>query len=348
MKNITILKCIIGVYGLFLSVAQAENKQLLDVTVKPLSSVLISSKQSTPATVVNLNTTTISSEITGRAYKVYPEVGDNVKSKQRLVALDCRSYQLQKKQAEASLKVSLAQLNLAKKQLRRNQQLVAKGTVPREVLDSAQASQETSLADIEFKKAQIEIAQLAVDRCVIRAPFNGQVTKRLVQKGQLLTPGTPLYELMQLDRLDIKTKLSPSDTRALQEQEEITFVTKTQNYKVKLRTVIKLIDETTRTQEVRLSLIDKTSVPAGLSGRIEWSNSQQKIPAEFILRNSNGDLGVLIAENSVEGTAKAKFTILPNAVEGQPVFSDLSPNTLIINKNRYRVTDGELISIQKD
>ena len=334
--------------GILLSYsALSADEQLLSVSVKPLSSLLIESKQSTPASVVSLNTSVISAEITGRAFKVYVETGDFVKARQRLVALDCRSYELAQKQAEASLKVSLAQLNLAKKQLRRNQQLVSKGTIPRELLDNAQAAQQTSLADIEFKKAQIDTAKLAVDRCIIRAPYAAQISNKMAQQGQLLMPGTPLFELMQSNRMEIKTNLSPENVASLENLPLIEFVTDKERHKLKLRSVLQRVDETTRTQEVRLSLIDKKAIPAGLSGRVEWSSNMLQIPPEFILRNE-GKLGVMTAENTIESTAKSKFIAIPNALEGQPVLTDLPKNTLMIDKNRYRVTDGQLISIQKE
>ena len=274
-------------------------------------------------------------------------MGDRVEARQKLVILDCRSYELAKKQAEASLKVSLAQLNLAKNQLRRNQKLLSKGTIPRELFENSEAAQQTSLADIEFKKAQIETAKLAIDRCTIRAPFSAQISDRMVQQGQLLLPGTPLFQLMQNNKLEIKTNLSPVDVISLNAIPKIEFVSADKRYKVKIRSVIQRVDETTRTQEVRLSLEDNVEIPTGLAGRVEWSNSKQKIPPEYILRN-NATLGVMTAENSEEGTAKVKFIALPNAIEGQPTVTDLPNNTLIIDKNRYRVTDGEIISIQKE
>ena len=334
-------------YLLLFSATATADTQFLSVSVKPLSSILIESKQSSPATVVSLNTSVISAEITGRAIEIYAETGDVVRAKQKLVVLDCRSYDLAKKQAEASLRVSRAQLNLAKKQLRRNQQLLSKGTIPRELFENSQAAQQTSLADIEFKKAQIETAKLAIDRCTILAPFAAQITDRMVQQGQLLMPSSPLFELIQSNKLEIKTNLSPTEAATLKALPLIEFVTATGRYNATVRSVIQRVDETTRTQEVRLSLAEDVEIPAGLSGRMEWSNNKQQIPPEYILRN-NANLGVMIADNSEEGTAKAKFKVLTNAIEGQPAITDLPQNTLILDKNRYRVTDGELISIQKE
>lgn len=347
MSILKIILTIISLYYVLIASMANADQELLNVSVKPLSSILIQSKQSTPASVVSLNTSVISAEITGRAFKIYAETGDIVEANQKLVVLDCRSYDLAKKQAEASLKVSQAQLNLAQKQLRRNQQLLSQGTIPRELLDNSQASQQTSLADIEFKKAQIETAKLAIDRCTIRAPFTAQISERMVQQGQLLMPSSPLFKLMQSNKLEIKTNLSPVDIVSLKNLPLIEFVTFDQRYLVTLRSVIQQVDETTRTQEVRLSLVSDTAIPAGLAGRIEWNSDKQRIPPEYILRN-NGALGVMIAENSEEGTAKAKFITLKDAIEGQPAILDLPNNTLVIDKSRYRVTDGQLISVRKE
>jgi len=334
-------------YILIFNSSVNADTDLLSVSVKPLSSILIESKQSSPATTVSLNTSVISAEITGRAFRIYAKTGDSVKANQKLVVLDCRSYDLAQKQAEASLKVSLAQLNLAKKQLRRNQQLIAKGTIPRELLESSQAAQESSLADIEFKKAQIETAKLAVKRCTIRAPFNAQITQKMVQQGQLLVPGSALFELMQKNKLEIKTNLSPSDVALLKTTPSIEFVTDNGTFEATLRSVIQQVDESTRTQEVRLSLTKNIELPVGLAGRMQWSNNEQRIPPEYVLRNGS-NLGIMTATNSIEGTAKAKFIALENAVEGQPAAANLTVDTLVIDKNRYRVTDGEIINIKKE
>lgn len=342
-KHIIILSLVF-----FSALVTAADTDLLGVSVKPLSSVLIESKQSSPASIVNLNTSVISAEITGRAFKVNAEIGDTVKAGQTLVVLDCRSYELSRKQAEASLKVSVAQLNLAQKQLQRNQRLLAQGTIPRELFENTQASQESSLADIDVKKAQIETAKLAIDRCTIKAPFDSQISNRMVQQGQLLQPGSALFELIQTNKSEIKTNLSPNNIAAIKALSVLEFVTNDQSYKAKIRTVIQRVDETTRTQEVRLSLTDESVVlPAGLSGRIQWSDNKPQIPPEYILRN-NTNLGVMIAEDDKEGITKAKFIRLENATEGQPAFTDLPNSTMIIDKNRYRVTDGELINIQKE
>ncbi|MEE9444730.1 MAG: efflux RND transporter periplasmic adaptor subunit [Cocleimonas sp.] len=319
---------------------------LLSVSVKPLADLLINAENNAPANIISLNHSTISAEITGRALMIEGETGDNIKKGKRLVTLDCRSYLLAKKQAEAGLQVAKTQLNYSNKQYKRNQNLLAKGIIPREIFEKAEAGKLTALADIQLKKASIETTSLAIDRCQIRAPFSGQITKRLVQQGQLVTAGTPLYQIIQSNKLEIKTNLSPAQVSMLGDSPVLEFVVGDKHFKTAVRSIIQTIDEMTRTQEVRLSLPKGAKVSAGQSGRITWSSKEQLLPAEYVLRRGN-QLGVMIAENIVEGLGQAKFYPLSDAKEGQATKITLPETSAVITINRYRVADGQQIKVQQ-
>jgi len=351
MKPFQLLKTsILSTLLMSVSYGFSANDEIFVVGIQPLTDLLISSKNSAPASIISLNKSVISAEITGQIEKINVEAGDYVKKNQKLVSLDCRSYSLARKQALASLKVAEAQLNYSQKQFKRNNRLVNQGTIPREIFEKSEASQITAVADIELKKASIDTANLAISRCQIKAPFAGQITKRHAQKGQLVSAGTPLFELMQNNRFEIKAFLSPDKVIKINDLSELKFVSGNIVLKTALRSVIRTIDEATRTQEVRLSLSRDTLVPAGLSGRLEWNSKEQQLPAEYIIRR-NGQLGVLIAEDIVESNTqnigKAKFYSLPNAREGQAEVVNLPESSFVITKNRYRIEDGQTIKIQK-
>lgn len=320
-----------------------ENEPVL-VKVSPIYSITTTAKHSDPATVVSLNHSTISAEITGRSLKTYVEIGDTVKKGQKLLSLDCRNYTLTKKQALASLTVAKTQLNLAKKQLIRNRRLIKNGTIPREIFDKAEAAQQTAIADIELKNVVIETAQLAIDRCIIRAPFSGQITKRFVQKGQLVIATTPLFQLMQNNKVEIKSNLSPVDIQKLKNISQLEFVTNNQRFQIKVRSVIQEVNELTRTQEIRLTIPKGLQLAAGLSGRVEWTSEELMLPPDYILRR-NGQLGVMLAKDIIEGVGHASFFVLNAAKEGQSAEIDLPTATLIITENQYRVKDGQQIKV---
>ncbi len=349
VKSIRLIIILIVLEALFASfastaLAKTDGNKILVVGVTPLSTLLSTAKYSAPANIISLNHAVISAEITGRALNIFVETGAYVKQGKILLKLDCRSYILAKKQAQAGLKVAITQLNYAKKQYIRNQRLLKQKTIPRELFDKAEAAQLTALADIELKKASIEATDLSIQRCQIKAPFSGQITKRMVQKGQLVTAGTPLLQLMQNNHREIKATLSSADLIKLEAAKEITFNVAEKHFKTSIRSVVQNIDELTRTLEVRLKLPKGAKVAAGLSGRIEWSSTNKQIPAEFVIRRNN-QLGVMLAEDIVEGIGKARFVPLPNAKEGQAASISLPSHSAIITNNRYRVQNGETIKI---
>ena len=323
----------------------AAEKKPLTVGTAKLSTLLINQKHTAPAFIVSLNHTTISSEITGRVLKVLVKTGDYVKKGDKLATIDCRSYTLAKKQAEAGLKVAKTQLNYSEKQFKRNQRLLKSGIIPKENFEKAESSRLTALADIQLKKAAIDTTKLAISRCTIYAPYTGQITQKLIQKGQLVTAGTPLYKIIENNTHEVKANLSPEDIKKLDNVSSFYFVTEGEQLKIIVRSIIQNIDETTRTQEVRFALETKSDLPAGLAGRVEWTDQQRLLPAEYLIRR-NSILGIMLAKDIIEGIGNATFYQLIGAKEGLLTKVNLPEDTLVITQNRHNVKHGQKIKVQ--
>ena len=312
------------------------------ITTKLLSELVFTTEYSAPATVVSLNDSSISAEIQGRAIKINAEVGDVIKRGQLLVELDCRSYQNTRKQAFAALNLSKSQLNFAKTQFNRNQRLLQRGVLPRENFDRSESELLTSRADISIKEVAIESAELAISKCSIYAPFTGQVTDKMVQQGQLVSPGSALIQLLQTDKLEIEAELSPFELKKARNSDRLRFVTDSLDIDVSLRSELKQLSKTSNTQQIRLTAKGSNSdaMIAGLNGRLKWKDSSRKMPPEYLVRRKD-KLGVMVANNG-----KAKFHELIGALEGQPAAVNLRSSSQIIIVNRYSVEDGQAVVIE--
>jgi multidrug efflux pump subunit AcrA (membrane-fusion protein) len=64
-------------------------------------------------------------------------------------------------------------------------------------------------------------AKLKLDRCTIRLPFSGQVAKVAVEEHQLLSPGQALFELWQVDVVEVPVALSLADATLLSRDLEL-------------------------------------------------------------------------------------------------------------------------------
>ena len=318
------------------------------VTVKPLSELLTSENNSVPATVVSLNHAIIGAQISGKVKKVNVKTGDLVDKGKILVELDCRDYQLAKKQTQLALESAKAQEALANKQYTRNLQLRKLKTIPQNILDESILQSQLVRADIAAKKVAIEQAKLAVERCKIKAPYAGQITERFVSVGQLLAPNSPVFKLLQTHALEIKADLTASSVESAKKATALFYTYGSLKIPVTFRSVVNEIKQGGRTLQARLLPKSADPLIVGASGRLEWRGKRTMLPAEYVIRR-NGQMGVLLyvktkKEAGKEG--KTKFYPLADASEGQSAFIDLPVNTQIIVSNRHRLKPDQAVGLE--
>ena len=145
---------------------------------------------------------TISSKITGKVTEVLIEEGVKVKEGQVLARLDdtnvAASLQLASAQLE-SAKTALAEtqvrLTEAEQDLKRQSELIEKNVVAQADYDHAKADalaykarlgQQTR--DVAVAERQVAIWQQQLDDTVLRAPFDGIVTTKDAQPGEMISP----------------------------------------------------------------------------------------------------------------------------------------------------------------
>jgi RND family efflux transporter MFP subunit len=177
------------------------------VVTQPLNEVVIQLSQSFSAEVISPNHTALSSELNARINRIHPRPGDRVKSGQILVELDCRDQQLQLERLQAQKQQTQANLNLAELQVSRLKQLQARDIANRSQLDEAQTQVEQLQAQQQLLTTEQAIAQRQIDRCQIRAPFDGVVLEQQVGLGQWVGVGTSLINLIQTQATEIEAQV---------------------------------------------------------------------------------------------------------------------------------------------
>ena len=82
--------------------------------------------------------------------------------------------------------------------------------VPKATLDEATANRDAAVARLAAARAALQSAQEGVAYTEIRAPYAGVVTKRLVQVGETVAPGTPLMSGLSLQFLRVAVDVPQS------------------------------------------------------------------------------------------------------------------------------------------
>lgn len=145
---------------------------------------------------------TVSALVTGTLAQLLIEEGMHVKKGQVLARLDDHNQLAaltaagaNLRSGEANRKQVAAQLAQARTDQRRQEELFASGMTTQSALDNARlavASQSASLEarerEIDAMRAQVAQAQLQLDYTVVRAPFDGVITAKAAQVGEIVSP----------------------------------------------------------------------------------------------------------------------------------------------------------------
>jgi membrane fusion protein (multidrug efflux system) len=116
--------------------------------------------------------------------------GTDVKNGDLLYVLEQPPYRASVNVQKASIAQAQAQLDNAKTELWRKQELVEKSTGTQQALDTAEATQRTYEAQLQAAQAQLEIAQINLGYTEIRSPIDGRVGRTSVTVGNVVNPNT--------------------------------------------------------------------------------------------------------------------------------------------------------------
>ncbi len=302
-----------------------------------LSAVAIYPQKTAPATVVSLNNTHISAQISARVDAINVRVGEVVAAGQPLARLDCTDHLLSQKAVQAQIASLKARIELAGRRLARAEKLTRKQTVSEERLDEREADLAVLRADHDGALAQLEMAKVNVSRCTIKSPYKAVITDRIGSVGEFARPGTHLIRVMDLEQLEISAQVPARDIEQIGDTEELYFEDSAHRYALMLRTVVPAVNTQTRNREARLLFRNGPALP-GAAGKLIWRDNRPHVPGKLLVRRSD-DFGVFVNNNG-----RAEFHILPNAQQGRATPVPFSPDTVLVTEGQHGLEDSQAIS----
>ncbi len=128
-------------------------------------------------------------QVDGRIQEIKFADGQLVNKGDVLFVIDPRPYEATATQAEAAIKAAQSQHDLAVKELKRAEELIQSGTIPKRVLDERQNAAQLAINALNAAKAALEKAQINVDHAYVEAPVSGRVSRPEITVGNVVQSG---------------------------------------------------------------------------------------------------------------------------------------------------------------
>ncbi len=153
---------------------------------------------------------TVAAQTSGRVASIEVDVNDFVPAGAILVRLRSTEQRASLAEAQATLAGASAQSTQAQAHYRRIAELYAQRVLPKAQLDQATATRDAAVAAVAAAQAALDAAREGVAYTEIRAPYAWVVSKRLVQVGESVHPGTPLISGLSLGELRVAVDIPQS------------------------------------------------------------------------------------------------------------------------------------------
>lgn len=273
----------------------------------------------------------VEAKVAGRVEQYLAAPGQVVKAGELLARLDTREI-------AAKVESAQAMLEQADRELVRYRQLVSQNAATRQELEAVEARQKVAAA-------QVTEAETMLGYGSVTAPFDGVVTRKLAEVGDLAMPGKPLAEVESPKGLRFEADLPEAilDRVKMGQQLKVTVTWMTETGTVS--EIAPIADAVTRTFRVKLDLPDREGLRTGQFGRVAVPVVEAEVlavPTRAVVKRGQIEAVHVLRE----GRAWLRLVKTGRTQEGMvDLLSGVEEGEDVLNEFPARLGDGQRVEV---
>jgi RND family efflux transporter MFP subunit len=158
---------------------------------------------------------TVRAEIGGPVVQVSAQEGQSVRKGALLGRIEATAIEDARRSAASAVTSAENQLAVARREAERTEQLVSAGALAARDLDLAKANVIAAEAQVADARSRLVAAQEQAGDAVLRAPIDGIVSERAVNAGDVVSPGTALFTIIDPRSMRLEASVPSEELRAL-------------------------------------------------------------------------------------------------------------------------------------
>lgn len=168
-------------------------------------------------------TAQIRAEVPGAIVQVFHDPGAVVTKGTSLAKIDDRAIMDAYLSARSGFNAATTAAEIAARELDRAQKLYAAGAISESLLENARRADLTARSFLDDAKARLSQAEKQRDAASVLAPYDGVVADRMVNPGDIVAPGTPLFSLVDPSTMRLEAAVPAGELAMIRLGAKVTF-----------------------------------------------------------------------------------------------------------------------------
>jgi RND family efflux transporter MFP subunit len=154
-----------------------------------------------------LRSATIRAEMSAAVMQTNAEPGQSVRAGQALAQLDASVLRDQALSARSAVTTAQSSYDIARRDLTRTETLEKAGAIAEREVERARNAVLGAQTQLSTARAQLANIQKALDKASVQAPWSGVVSQRHVSAGDVVSPGTALYTIVDPGSMQLEASV---------------------------------------------------------------------------------------------------------------------------------------------
>lgn len=293
----------------------------------------------------------IAFEFGGTLQVVMVDEGDRVAEGELLAKLDTALLSIERRQLQAQLTETEANLRLSKSNLTRHSSLESDGFASQQRRDELEAGRDAIRASIQRLHAALDGNQVRQEKSHLYAPFDGVIGERYQEDGSSAVPGKAVFKLLETGRMEahigvprkLAITLAVGDIVSVEVGDELMEGT--------ILAVGAELKARSHTAKIRIQLPSGQALAGSLVQLRLMDSIAGKgfpIPQSALTASMRGLWRVYVITPAQDGLYRVEARDLQLRYAGQEeayVEGGLSDGDLIVTKGVQKVVPGQLVEI---
>lgn len=290
----------------------------------------------------------VSTRMMGWVSRIHVREGDAVRAGQALLSIDDKDLRARREQAEAGVREAEAVVANAEATAARFGNLYERKAVSKQQLDDVATGLERARAGLAQAQAARAEAGVHLGYLNIVAPAAGVVTRRMVEVGDMASPGQPLMYVDQLDRLKVVAAVGERDVALVAAGDTARIAVTSLDgavFTAPIARVIPSANPGSRTYDVELYLDNPDPrLRPGMFARVDLTTGERRgvlVPRSAIV--TRGQLtGVFLVGD--DGSARLRWIRLGDERDGKvEVLSGLAGGETVVTGSATPLHEGDRV-----